>query len=98
MQFNQACQGDTFMTGGAYRSIKAKYAAAGYTVPSVIFWNLSANHADFPVDVTTEGVALIAGYSAELLKAFLEGHDINPMNIMLESIKAYSAVIEESER
>ncbi|MDO9333001.1 MAG: DUF2828 family protein, partial [Dehalococcoidales bacterium] len=99
MQFNQACRGDEFMNSGAYRTIKAKYATAGCTIPSIIFWNLNgATHGDFPVDVTTEGVALIGGYSAELLKAFLEGHDINPMNIMLQTIKPYSAVIEESER
>lgn len=98
MQFNAAIR-DEKQRGGCHSRIRARYEAAGFEVPQVVYWNLNGqSHADCPVDVTTPGVAVIGGYSAELLKAFLEGRNIDPMGIMLHSIADYQAVIEESER
>ena len=102
MQFNAACGDSAASTGqGVHADIKAKYRAAGYDVPNVVYWNLRGEtKGDLPVDVSTPGMSLISGYSAELLKSFLEGCDIDPINILLHSIAPYKdkAIIEESER
>jgi hypothetical protein len=97
MQFDAAVGADG--AKGCHAQMRARYEAAGYGVPTVCYWNLNGlSHADCPVDVSTPGVALIGGYSAQLLKAFLDGQNIDPMAIMLHSIGNYKAVIEESER
>jgi len=97
MQFNAAVGPSG--AGGCDAAIRAAFAREGYAVPSLVYWNLNGlSHADCPVDVSTPGVALIGGYSAELLKAFLDGSSIDPMAILLHSIAPYKAVIEESER
>jgi hypothetical protein len=97
MQFNAAV-GEAGK-GGCDAAIRAAYARAGFEPPALIYWNLNGfSHSDCPVDISTPNMALIGGYSAELLKAFLDGANIDPLAIMLHSIAAYKAVIEESER
>jgi hypothetical protein len=99
MQFNQAVRGGPeLMRDTLYAKARREFRAAGYELPNVVFWNLNGAAKGFPVDVTTPGVAAIGGFSAELLTVFLEGKEISPMSIMLESIQAYRTVIEESER
>lgn len=44
-----------------------------YPVPRVVFWNLRGDTRDFPVHASTPGVACVSGFSANLLKAFMEG-------------------------
>jgi len=97
MQFNSAFR-DGDRPQSTFEYIKKKYEARGYPMPQIIFWNLSSNCKGFPVDLKTPGVALISGYSAQLMKAFLDGTDIDPMSIMISSIGKYEVVIEESER
>ncbi|MCJ1290447.1 hypothetical protein MMC34_001985 [Xylographa carneopallida] len=65
----------------AYERLKRQYAAAGYEVPQLVFWNLNGGGgsnetvAPRPVMSGTEGTMLVSGYSQGLLKMFLEdGH------------------------
>lgn len=69
MQFDEA---DQSMTSTAYERIKKKFAASGYEMPQIVFWNLR-NSFGVPVTITDEGTALIGGFSGNLLKIFLEG-------------------------
>lgn len=94
MQFDSAVSDKT----SSFDRIRQRYANAGYPLPQLVFWNLNGAAKGFPVDISTPGVALIGGYSAELLKAFLEGQPIEPMSILLHTIKEYKPIIEESER
>ncbi|MCJ1322947.1 hypothetical protein MMC15_008297 [Xylographa vitiligo] len=77
MQFDQA-RSTTEPLETAYERIKRKYAAAGYEVPQLIFWNLNSysfyadTSAPKPVTSETEGTMLVSGYSQALLKMFLE--------------------------
>ena len=71
MQFNQAQEGaDRWMT--SYERIKAKYSAAGYEVPTLIFWNLAAGPVGKPVEADEPGTALVSGYSQAQMKVFLD--------------------------
>lgn len=99
MQFNHAVKGGAeLMRDTLYDKARREFRAAGYELPNVVFWNLNGAAKGFPVDVTTPGVAMIGGFSAELLKSFLEGVEVSPMAIMLDSIAPYKTIIEESER
>lgn len=83
MQFNVADSGN-FMTN--YETIKAKYAAAGYQMPNIVFWNLRGNTKDFPVNALENGVSMISGFSQELLKAVVKGKDLSPYGTMRAAI------------
>ena len=71
----------------SFERIKAKYAAAGYEMPELVFWNLAGGRSGYrgfhmipsgdpvppkPVTVRDDGTALVSGYSQGMLKVFLE--------------------------
>ena len=51
-----------------FQAIKDKYAASGYTMPSLVFWNVNSRQDNVPVTYNTQGVALVSGYSPSLFK------------------------------
>ena len=56
--------------------MQAKFEAAGYKLPQVVFWNLRASdirrQKSTPVKLNEEGVALVSGFSGHLLKLFMD--------------------------
>ena len=56
--------------------MQAKYDAAGYKLPQVVFWNLRASsirgQKSTPVQFNERGVALVSGFSGQLLKLFMD--------------------------
>lgn len=86
MMFNQAQKGNWFDT---YTCIKQKYAKYSYKMPQIVFWNLRAAKPAFPTTKDTPGVALVSGFSAELLKVFMEGGDFTPISIMKRTVQPY---------
>jgi len=87
MQFDQA---DNSYNSTAYNNIKQKYQEAGYTLPTIIFWNLRDTKPSFPVKANTSNVALMSGFSAEMLKLFMETPDeLTPYNMMMKALEKY---------
>ncbi|VAI19867.1 unnamed protein product [Triticum turgidum subsp. durum] len=93
MEFDQASA-----TGGYYARSRSwdtdyevickKFRAAGYgdVVPQIIFWNLRDSKST-PVTSTQPGVAMVSGFSKNLLKIFLKNDGVvNPEAIMMEAI------------
>jgi hypothetical protein len=72
MQFNQASHGHDRWSS-SYERIKKKYKAAGYEMPTLIFWNLAAYTKGAPVASDEPGTALVSGYSQGQMKMFLDG-------------------------
>jgi len=66
--------------------LKTKYQESGYTLPRLVFWNLRGNTIDFPVTATESNVALIGGFSADLLKLIIDGEELNPLELMFKAI------------
>jgi len=80
MQFDTACECNIHTN---FETIDAKYRAAGYKRPQVIFWNLrAAESKEFPVTANENGVALLAGFSPSLLKSVMDGADMTPWGIL----------------
>ncbi len=69
-----------------FQAIETDFKKAGYKRPQLIFWNVRGNTIDFPTDNNTPNTALVSGFSADLLKLFLKGGDINPLELVLEAI------------
>lgn len=85
MEFDQASS-NSWETD--YEVIKKKFKQSGYenAVPELVFWNLRNSRAT-PVPATERGVALVSGYSKNLLKLFLNnGGVLNPEDTMAEAI------------
>jgi len=81
MAFNKCVVYDNF----AIEMIKRKYEESGYNIPNVIFWNINAKD-NYPVKFNEKGVGLVSGFSHNIVKNIIKCKDINPWNIMLETI------------
>ena len=97
MQFDQALRRPN--TDTLYRMVRRKYLVHNYAMPNVVFWNLraSAHGAQLPITMDEAGTALVSGFSAELLKLFMDGEEMNPMSVFRRAIAPYKAEVEESE-
>ncbi|AYV77035.1 MAG: hypothetical protein Barrevirus9_4 [Barrevirus sp.] len=78
-----------------YQTIQDMYREANYLVPNIVFWNLRDTNASFPTKSDTEGVALVSGFSSDLLKVFLSGDltDMTPEKVMNLTIDPYLELV-----
>jgi hypothetical protein len=81
MQFDYCAKYDD----SAIAMIERKYAAAGYAMPKIVFWNLNA-YDNVPVRADKSGVALVSGFSPAVMKSVLAAKQFTPRDIMLETI------------
>ncbi|XP_010494325.1 PREDICTED: uncharacterized protein LOC104771494 [Camelina sativa] len=72
-----------------YEVVQRKYKENGFqNVPEMVFWNLRDSSAT-PVVANQKGVAMVSGFSKNLLTLFLEeGGIVNPEDVMWLAIKA----------
>lgn len=89
MEFNSAVRGNT-----NYEAIEQQYAAAGYTMPKIVFWNVNGRIGNVPVSASQKDVALVSGASPAIVQSVLGGKDFTPRGIMLEALMSdrYKAV------
>lgn len=78
MQFDDAPNGmDELMTTQDF--IRKQYKEAGYEMPELVWWNMCSssqylsNAQNTPVTKDDAGVRLLSGYSASMIKTFLDG-------------------------
>lgn len=91
MQFDQA-SGNTELT--SMQTIKAKFESHGYNIPKIICWNLSTSGSKcVPFQALDENVAMLSGFSSELLKQVMTSEDFTPMGIMNKVIGDYKPCV-----
>lgn len=78
MQFNSAYPN----RATNYDVIKDKYRTHDYTMPQIVFWNVSGSYKDYPVQTTDAGTVLISGFNTAIIKYLLDGVDITPIDIV----------------
>jgi hypothetical protein len=81
-QFNQFDKGNLKTN---LQGIQEQYAASGYEMPQLVFWNLNGSTPDFP-SCNTPGVSLVSGFSEVLLKALMNGEPLGPMSILNSTV------------
>ncbi len=99
MEFDQCVTTDgggsgygRYSTGGQSVSVSAmefiekEYAAAGYKVPQIVFWNLNGRAGNSPVTYNKVGAALVSGFSPSIVKSVLGGEEMTPISIMLKTV------------
>lgn len=86
MEFDQANASGSWETD--YEVIQRKFKEKGYggAIPDIVFWNLRDSRAT-PVPGNQKGVALVSGYSKNLMTLFLdEGKAMDPETVMKAAI------------
>ena len=74
---------------------KQLFEQAGYKLPQIIFWNLRTSGAKtLPVTKDEESVALLSGFSSELLNCILDAKEFNPIAMMNHVLEPYVAPTE----
>ncbi|MDI9470248.1 MAG: DUF2828 family protein [Bacillota bacterium] len=66
-----------------FENARAKFAACGYRLPDVIFWNVSSRNRQQPVTRNEAGVALVSGVSPRLFEMIASG-ELSPWRIMMD--------------
>jgi len=81
MEFDEAYGLDSWETD--YQVIQRKFRENGYNrVPEIVFWNLR-NSSSTPVVASQNGVALVSGFSKNMLTVFMEkGGIVSPEGVM----------------
>lgn len=90
MQFDAACGDKT-----NFEYMKQQYAACGYDMPKVVFWNVRAAQ-NSPAKATDENVMLVSGASPSIFEAAVNCSSITPIDSMMEVLNAkrYSLIEE----
>lgn len=92
MQFDNACDSE-YNTSTTMQIIKKKFENSEYQIPKIIFWNLrTSTSMCVPVMSDCENVALLSGFSTELLKQIMTNGDFSPMTIFNNTIKPYNPI------
>jgi len=91
MQFDAATDAGRYKA--AHAEVVGMYTTAGYTVPDIVFWNLRDTKVSFPVRKDTPGVALMSGFSAEMLKLLMDNAPMTPYSMMLRAVSKYEVIV-----
>jgi hypothetical protein len=91
MQFDQACGNPS---DNAQKMFEREYAAAGYQMPKIVYWNLAARGKNVPVAFDKQGTALVSGFSPAILTSLLAGKEMSPISMMktVTESKRYAAI------
>lgn len=89
MEFDYSGAGDT-----NFEAAKKKFAAYGYPLPDVAFWNVNARQENTPVRFNQEGVALVSGLTPTIFTGLLKGKFDSPVQVMMDTLdkEAYDFV------
>lgn len=78
MEFNACTSGRNF------DGIRRKYEAAGYALPTLIFWNVSSRNDQTPVTKDENGVYLVSGCSPSIFEKAVQAKATTPLEMMVE--------------
>ena len=80
MEFN-SCVRNADLTN--FENAKKKFAAYGYELPSIVFWNVASRSTQQPVTMNEQGVVLVSGCSPRIFSMISSG-TLSPYAFMLE--------------
>lgn len=83
MEFNMATCGRP--DEALFQTIEAKFAAAGYKMPRLVFWNVNSRTNTIPVKENELGVALVSGFSVNVIKMVMSGK-LDPYEVLVEQL------------
>lgn len=84
MEFD-CCADGSKMTN--FEHAKVEFEKHGFTLPQIVFWNVSSRNDQQPVTKNEQGVALVSGCSPQIF-SMLSMDILNPMDFMLEVLNS----------
>lgn len=68
-----------------FQEIAQRYAAAGYKIPRLVFWNVNSRTGTIPVIENDLGVALVSGFSTNIVKMVMS-NKTDPYECLLDTL------------
>ena len=98
MEFDEATSGYDWDTRRYIRveatlfdTIKEEYAAAGYKVPRLVFWNVNSRTMAIPMQENELGVGLVSGFSPAIFDMVMS-EQVTPYSMLVEKLDNYKEV------
>ena len=92
MQFDQATNHEDNTT--VIESCRQKFEALGYTMPRLIFWNVSVYaHNTIPVQMHPSGVILVSGFSKSIVDMVVS-RELNPETALKAELDAKCSIVD----
>ena len=92
MQFDQATNHDDNTT--VIELCRRKFEALGYTMPRLIFWNVSVYaHNTIPLQVHPSGVILVSGFSKSIVDMVIS-RELNPETALKAELDAKCSIVD----
>lgn len=71
-----------------FDEMKARYEAAGYELPNLVFWNVHSRHDTFHASFDDSRVQLVSGHSASTFKTLMDSFGMTPYECMLKALNS----------
>lgn len=71
-------------SGTNFEVTREKFRQAGYSMPTMVFWNVASRNKQTPVNMREDGVVLVSGQSPSIFKNIMSGENTNPYDMMIE--------------
>ena len=92
MQFDQATKHEDNTT--VIESCRQKFEALGYTMPRLIFWNVSVYaHNTIPVQMHPSGVVLVSGFSKSIVDMVVS-RELNPERALKVELDSKCSIVD----
>lgn len=92
MQFDQSTAHDDNTT--VIESCRQKFESLGYTMPQLIFWNVSVYaHNTIPVQMHPSGVILVSGFSKSIVDMVVS-RELNPETALKAELDAKCSIVD----
>lgn len=79
--------------GTNFSGWKKAFEEKGYTLPKIIFWNVSSYIKGTPATKFDKDVAMITGFSTSVFENILNIENFTPINVMAEKLEKYIKMI-----
>lgn len=78
-----------------FQTIAREYADAGFVMPNLVFWNVDARNAQFPMSMDERGFQMVSGCSPSIFTNTMKGTFVSAYELMLEVLNGerYQAVV-----
>ena len=92
MEFDMAAGGYRYAYSNKFdkkslmRKIRDKFEKAGYEMPKLVFWNVNARNAQFPMTMDDNGIQFVSGHSQSIFEAVAKGEMLDPYQLVLAMV------------
>ena len=93
MEFNAATGYGHYANETLFATIAKKYAAHGYKLPRLVFWNVNSRTGTIPVKENELGVALVSGFSVNIVNMVMS-NKLDPYECLLDvlNVERYQVI------